>query len=94
MDIEIYERHMEGGGGYEHIAKVKWRGIGNDQANQMTRQQTVEWLDNSTANRAFVNDDHGGWVEVLAVHPAGNPAYVRTHANGVWTDNLLSLPTY
>ncbi len=33
-----------------------------------------------------------GRVKVVPVHPSGKPAYVRTEANGVRTDNLLRLP--
>jgi len=29
-----------------------------------------------------------------AVKRSGTTPYLRTHANGVWTDNLLSLPHF
>ena len=33
-------------------------------------------------------------VQVGVVHPQYGPPYLRTHADGVWTDNLLALPRY
>jgi hypothetical protein len=39
----------------------------------------------------YVQDDAGRRAFVGVVRPVGRPAYIRTYADGVWTDNLLSL---
>ena len=33
-------------------------------------------------------------ITVLVVRPSGGTPYLRTYANGTWTDNLLSLPRF
>jgi hypothetical protein len=41
--------------------------------------------------QAFVSD---GVRNVLVGVVDATPKYVRTYADGVWTDNLLALPKY
>jgi len=41
--------------------------------------------------QAFVTDGVRS-VAVGVVH--ANPPYIRTYADGVWTDNLLALPRF
>ncbi|MEN4450123.1 DUF3892 domain-containing protein [Mycobacterium sp. SM3041] len=36
----------------------------------------------------------GRQVRVGVVTPQVGPKYLRTYADGVWTDNLLALPRY
>jgi hypothetical protein len=44
------------------------------------------------SNTFFVIDPNNGKrADIGVVRPAGRPAYVRTHADGDWNDNLLSL---
>jgi hypothetical protein len=35
-----------------------------------------------------------GLVRVAVVRPADQAPYLRTQADGVWTDDLLALPTF
>lgn len=92
--IEIYERHMEGGTKHEHIAEVKWRNVDTKKEGKNSRQAMVTWLDESDNNTAVVGDYPNDFVYVGTVHPDNSPAYIRTYANGDWTDNLLALPEY
>jgi hypothetical protein len=39
-----------------------------------------------------VVDQIGNYVDVGVVRPPVGPPYLRTHADGVWTNNLLALP--
>ena len=55
-----------------------------------TKPTMVDWLDIQGV-LAYVASG-GTRVDVGVVHD--NPPYLRTHANGTPTDNLLSLPTY
>ena len=92
--IEIIKRHMVGGQLTEHIAKVKY--ISSDGTEKEgTRQAMVDWLDKSTSNQAVVySKDRMSKAYVGVVHRDNAPDYIKTHADGKWTDNLLALPEY
>ena len=93
--VEIYQRHMEGGQDHEHIAKVKWVNHANNKYGESTRESMVKWLDDSKENTAYVEDLNGKRkAYVGTVHPTGRLPYIRTYADGKWTNNLLSLPEY
>lgn len=87
----VYVTHirLSGGTGHEHITNVKWQDTSNNTSNQMTREQAVDWINHG--NRAYVTDGQRT-VEVGVVK--ANPPYLRTHADGKWTDNLLALPRF
>ena len=53
------------------------------------RAQMVEWINDG--NRAIVSDGNRT-VDVGFVN--ASPPYIRTYADGVWTDNLLALLRY
>jgi hypothetical protein len=94
MAVRITHRHMSTGGTrHEHIQSVKWL---NEATNETgvadVYPSMVDYIDNKNG-KAYVFDGRYR-VEVGTVHPkVGNP-YIRTHKDGVWTDNLLSLPTF
>lgn len=90
--IEITAIHLEGSATHEHIGMLHWRNLQSGVTGQSTRQAVVNWLEESTANQAVVARD-GGWVYV-GVWPVHGIKYLRTHADGVWTDNLLALPRF
>lgn len=74
-------------GQHEHIThlgnpRVGWR---------WTRQQVVESIDAKTNTFFVVDDRTGKRADVGVVRPAGQLPYVRTYADGIWNDNLLSL---
>ena len=77
---------------HEHITAVLWRSA-SPPAGHSTPEALVAWLDSSSANRAVVADgsDH---VEVAVARTANQSPYIRTRADGVWTDHLLALPTF
>lgn len=93
--IEVIERHMVGGENHEHIAEVKY--VNEDgETKRASRAAMVEWLDKSDSNKAIVRSrqDRSQYAYVGTVHPQHSPAYIRTYADGKWTDNLLALPEY
>ncbi|RIT49759.1 DUF3892 domain-containing protein [Mycobacteroides abscessus] len=95
MTIEIVQRHMVGGQQHEHIDEVKY--INSDgETKRAKREAMVEWLDKSKANQAIVRSrvNRADYAYVGVVRPSGKPAYIRTFADGKWTDNLLALPEY
>ena len=92
--IQVTHRHMAGGQRHEHIAEVKWKNIGTGKTGSSSRASMVAWLDGAKSNQAFVQDAKGNKASIGTVHPTGAPAYIRTFADGKWTDNLLALDTY
>jgi len=82
-------RLSHGGHLHEHITDVKWRDSNNGQSGECSPAQMVDWL--QKGNQAYVTDGIRT-VEVRVVK--ANPPYLRTYADGVWTDNLLALPRF
>jgi len=80
---------MSGGQNHEHISEVRWKTRETGERNTSTRQHTVEGI--NKGGRALVTDG-ARVVEVRVVD--ADPPYIRTWADGVWTDNLLALPRY
>jgi catechol-2,3-dioxygenase len=91
--IEITAIHLQGGEYHQHIANVKWRQTSTSETGQSTRQAVVNWLQESKTNQAVVANA-GTWVYVGVVTQGPGAPYLRTHADGVWNDNLLALPKY
>ena len=54
-----------------------------------TRAEIVAWIEDENG-KAYVQDDHGNRVDVGVVTPAIGPKYLRTYADGIGTNNLLS----
>jgi Protein of unknown function (DUF3892) len=90
--IQITAIKLVGGDGHEHITDVRWHSASTC-AGQSTREAVVEWLSASSANQAVVAEA-SKHVSVAVVRPTNEPAYIRTQADGVWTDNLLALPRF
>ena len=82
--------HLVGGREHPHIAEVKWRNPSTAATGKSSRATMVDWIANKNGD-ARVQDARGE-VRVGVVN--ANPPYIRTHADGRWTDNLLALPQY
>lgn len=54
-----------------------------------TRQQVVQSINAGT--NSFYTLENGKRAEIAVINGANGP-YLRTHADGNWTDNLLALP--
>jgi len=74
---------------HEHITH-----IGNRIAGWIiTREDAIQQIDSNTDSFYVVdprNPNRVAWVGVVREH--GKSPYLRTHADGYWNDNLLSLP--
>lgn len=75
---------------HQHITGVRWRNPQSDATGASTVPTLVDWLENK-GGVAQVTDGRKT-VDVAVVH-ADRP-YIRTVADGVYTDNLLALPRY
>lgn len=72
---------------HEHITH-----LGNPRAGWIwTLQQVIESIDGRTNTFHVIDPNTGKRSNVGIVRPVGRPAYVRTHADGDWNDNLLAL---
>lgn len=77
------------GARHEHITHV-----GNGRAWRITREDAIYRI-KAGIDSFYVTDSHGRRANVGVVD--ANPPYLRTYADGVWTDNLLaqtSCPLY
>lgn len=88
--VYITAVHMAGGTGNEHISSVRWRNPSDAKTGENTRAQMVDWID----NKAGVAKVQSSPADVAVGVVDATPKYLRTHANGKWTDNLLSLPRF
>lgn len=70
---------------HEHITHV---GNPTEWSRRLTVAEAVSLIKNGTCT-FFVRDSRGNRANVGVVE--ANPPYLRTYADGVWTDNLLSL---
>ncbi|MEO8293806.1 MAG: DUF3892 domain-containing protein [Actinomycetota bacterium] len=83
---------VERGTLHEHIASVRWIDPGDNKTGESSRAGMVEFVE-VKKGRAVVGTGKEQ-VEVGVVDPSPKPKYIRTHADGKWTNNLLSLPRY
>ena len=88
--IYITQIRLVGGTRHEHIAGVRWRNPGNGKTGQSTRETIVTWI-RDPKHDARVTD---GVNEVNVDVVNATPPYIRTQADGEWTDNLLALPQF
>jgi hypothetical protein len=91
LALRITAIRQSGGTGHEHITNLWWINPASGKTGENTRVQIVSWIEDKNG-KAYVEDSSGHRVEVLVVIPKHSPKYLRTYADGVWTDNLLALP--
>lgn len=90
--IEITAIRQVGGVLHEHIVALQWRNTTTPSTGESTREQMVDWL-SVAGNQAIVRGPTKT-AFVGVVRPQSGRPYVRTYADGVWTDNLLHLPRF
>ncbi|VXB06079.1 DUF3892 domain-containing protein [Aeromicrobium sp. 9AM] len=88
-EVTIVRVHLEGGTGHEHITEYEW--ADSSQTKRTGKPDMVNWV--SEGGRAWVGQG-ASRVAALVVRPAHGQPYLRTHADGNWGNNLLSLPRY
>ncbi|MFI9103928.1 DUF3892 domain-containing protein [Streptomyces fildesensis] len=93
MAIQITARSMSGGNTHQHIAKLRWTEPSTGKSGENPRADIVGWIENKNI-KAYTDDNRGHRADVGVVTPAHGAKYLRTHADGVWTNNLLELPEF
>lgn len=86
----IYITHIRlssEGTDHEHITNVKWHDSVRDERKHCTTEVMVDYIKKD--NAVYVTD--GDNTVRVGVY---KDKYLRTHADGKWTNNLLSLPRF
>jgi hypothetical protein len=73
---------------HEHITHIgnpalEWR---------WTRERVIASIEAKTNTCSVLDPSTGKRAEIGVVRPQVGAPYLRTYADGIWTDNLLSLP--
>lgn len=93
MAHEITHVHFEGSTRtHESISSYKWKNLDNGTAGASDKPTMVDWIDNKNGI-AYVGSG-ASRVNVGTVHPDTGLPYLRTYADGLYNNNLLSLPTF
>jgi Protein of unknown function (DUF3892) len=77
---------------HESIVRYKWLGLENGKVDDTDKASMVKWID-VDKGKAFVGTG-ASQVPVGVVKPDNGQPYLRTYADGKWSNNLLSLPTF
>ena len=77
------------GSGHEHIVEIRWLNCNDSTSNTMSTASAVEYIQAKSTLHVAGPD---GAIGVGVVD--ATPPYLRTIANGKYTDNLLALPRY
>ena len=75
---------------HEAITTLGWINQQTGQTGLSSRLDIYNWIEKG--GEAIVHDRYNNTVKVGTAVTASGTKYVRTHADGKWTDNLLSLP--
>lgn len=92
MAIEITHVRFSGRNRFaEEIIAYQWVSLETSKTTSSTKPVLVDWV--AGGGKAYVGSG-ANQVGVAVVRPTGGQAYLRTHADGDWTNNLESLPTF
>ena len=93
MAIEI--THVRFGGTAkteDEIVRYRWTNLSTGTTGDNDKPTMVVWVGN-IQNSAYVGSGSDR-VDVGVVRPTHGQPYLRTYADGEWTNNLVSLPTF
>jgi hypothetical protein len=79
----------DGGRGHEHITRIG----GGGQWGPITVAIAIAVIESRLIDFEVVDPRTGLTSTVQIVYPGAGVPYLRTRADGVWNDNLLSLPS-
>lgn len=94
MAIEITHIRLSGTTRtHEAITHVRWTNTTNPSSTGTnTKAEMVDWIDKDGV--AYVGPAGTNRARVGTVHPQHGDPYLRTYADGTWTNNLLALPLF
>jgi len=76
---------------HEAISRLGWINEETSAQGTSTRLEIYDFI-KQKGGQAYVIDRNGNKAYLGTLENAYGTQYVRTYADGVWTDNLLSLP--
>jgi hypothetical protein len=76
----------------DEIVSYKWKNDQTGKVGQSDKPAMVDWIDIKNG-KAYVGSGTNR-VSVGVVKPQSGQPYLRTYADGKWTNNLLNLPTF
>jgi hypothetical protein len=82
---------MSGGSTHQHIVHLWWKNTANGTSGDNSRAELVTWIEDK-GGKAYTEDSRGNRADVAVRTPTHGAKYLQTHADGVWTNNLLALP--
>ncbi len=82
---------LSGGSRHEHITHIKWVQDGQIAQSVSTRGEMVTYVEKG--GKAYVKDAKGNVAYLAVRQTTSGTKYVQTYADGIWSDNLLALPT-
>lgn len=77
---------------HQQITDYQWREDGTSSTGANTKAAMVDWIE-SKNGVAYVSNGITK-ANVGVVNPHTGSSHLRTYADGIWSDNLLSLPTF
>jgi len=92
MTVRFTHIRLTGGDKHEHITHLRGVDDSNSKTFEDTRAAWVSWVEGGGS--AYVQDSQGRRAGIVVVKPNFGAKYLRTVADGVYTDNLLALPRF
>lgn len=94
MAVRITCIKKDGGNHYnphEGVTDYGWVNEGTGATGTSSRAQMIQFLE-ADKGHAYVKDARGNVASIGVFESAAGNKYLRTYADGKWTDNLLPLP--
>lgn len=91
MAIRITAIRLTGGNAHEHITRLWWINPANGKTGDSLTSEVVSFIEDQDG-KAYVEDSQGHRVDVGVVTTEWGAKYLRTHADGYYSNNLLVLP--
>jgi hypothetical protein len=93
LAIQITHVRFSGTGRTEaEIVRYRWKNIATGTTGDNDKPTMVVWV-GKAGNSAYVGTG-ADRVDVGVVRPTHGQPYLRTHADGDWTNNLVNLPIF
>ena len=93
VEFEITATHKDNfNNTHEAISKYRWVQYSTAKGDDTDREIVVRWVEQGI--RAYVSDRFGRKVYCSVRTSIRGVKFLQTYADGYYTDNLLSLPTF
>lgn len=91
MSVRITQIRLSGGFDHRHITHLRWVGMEDGHTDTTSNSLMVAWIENGGQAYVFTGSSVS---QVGVVSPFNGTRYLRTYADGQWSDNLLALPRF